>query len=49
MEVNVYPVLFEINGVPVYAHGFFLNLAAFVGGVIEARVSIENPHLRHSI
>lgn len=24
------PVLFEINGVPIYAHGFFLNLALLV-------------------
>jgi len=64
----MYPVLFEINGVPIYAHGFFLNLAllvcllviisegrrrrwpkeeiipitlaAFVGGMLGARVSI---------
>jgi phosphatidylglycerol:prolipoprotein diacylglycerol transferase len=64
----VYPVLFEINGIPIYAHGFFLfvgllagtawlsgearrrrwpkgeilpiTLAAFVGGMIGARVSI---------
>ena len=26
----MYPVLFEFNGIPVYAHGFFLNLALFV-------------------
>lgn len=64
----MYPILFEINGIPIYAHGFFLNLAfvicavvvfsearrrkwpknevipitlaAFVGGMIGARVSI---------
>ncbi len=64
----MYPVLFVFNGVPVYSHGFFLNLAmvvcllvlvgesrrrrwpkeevipitlaAFVGGMIGARVSI---------
>jgi len=64
----MYPVLFEINGVPIYAHGFFLllgllaglalllaearrrrwpkeevipiTLAAFVGGMIGARLSI---------
>jgi len=64
----MFPILFEINGVPIYAHGFFLNLAllvcllviigegrrrrwpkeeiipitlaAFVGGMIGARVSI---------
>jgi len=23
----MYPILFEINGIPIYAHGFFLNLA----------------------
>jgi prolipoprotein diacylglyceryl transferase len=68
MEVGVYPILFEIGGIPIYAHGFFLNLAflvcslivfgearrrrwpknevipislaAFVGGMIGARVSI---------
>jgi len=64
----MYPILFVFNGVPIYAHGFFLNLAllvcslvlvtearrrrwpkeevipitlaAFVGGMIGARVSI---------
>jgi phosphatidylglycerol:prolipoprotein diacylglycerol transferase len=64
----MYPILFEFNGVPIYAHGFFLfagllagtawlsgearrrrwpkeeilpiTLAAFVGGMIGARVSI---------
>lgn len=64
----MYPILFEIYGIPIYAHGFFLNmallacglalasearrrrwpreevvpitLAAFVGGMIGARVSI---------
>jgi len=64
----MYPILFEFNGIPIYAHGFFLNLAmlacllviigegrrrrwpkeeifpitlaAFVGGMIGARVSI---------
>ena len=64
----MFPILFEINGIPIYAHGFFLNLAllvcllviigegrrrrwpkeeiipitlaAFVGGMIGARVSI---------
>ena len=68
IKVIMFPVLFEINGVPIYAHGFFLNLAllvcllviigesrrrrwpreeiipitlaAFVGGMIGARVSI---------
>src|SRR5262245_6811791 len=64
----MYPILFEINGVTIYAHGFFLNLgivvgltwlvvesrrrhwpkeevipitlAAFVGGVLGARLSM---------
>jgi phosphatidylglycerol:prolipoprotein diacylglycerol transferase len=64
----MYPILYVINGVPIYAHGFFLNLAlgicllwlvvesrrrrwpkeeivpitlaAFVGGMIGARISI---------
>jgi prolipoprotein diacylglyceryl transferase len=64
----MYPVLFEINGIPIYAHGFFfllgllaglalliaearrrrwpkeevipITLAAFVGGMIGARLSI---------
>ena len=64
----MYPVLFVINGIPIYAHGFFLfvailagtawlnkegkrrrwpkqeaipiTLAAFVGGMIGARISI---------
>ena len=64
----MYPILFVFNGVPIYSHGFFLNLAmvgcllvlvgeshrrhwpkeevipitlaAFVGGMIGARVSI---------
>jgi len=64
----MYPVLFEINGVPIYSHGFFfllallsgtalllfearrrhwpkeevipITLAAFVGGMIGARLSI---------
>lgn len=64
----MFPILFEFNGIPIYAHGFFLfagllaatgwlageakrrswpkdealpiTLAAFVGGMIGARVSI---------
>jgi phosphatidylglycerol:prolipoprotein diacylglycerol transferase len=64
----LYPILFEINGIPIYAHGFFLfmallagtawlsvearrrrwpkeeifpiTLAAFVGGMVGARISI---------
>ena len=64
----MYPILFVFNGIPIYSHGFFLNLgllacmlvvvlearrrhwpkeevfpitlAAFVGGMIGARVSI---------
>jgi prolipoprotein diacylglyceryltransferase len=28
--VSMYPVLIEINGTPIYAHGFFLNLALLV-------------------
>jgi len=67
-EANMLPVLFTINGVPIYSHGFFLlvglltglallvyearrrrwskdevipiTLAAFVGGMIGARLSI---------
>ena len=62
------PILFEVNGIPVYSHGFFflmallagtallvlesrrrhwpkeevipITLAAFVGGMIGARLSI---------
>ena len=68
IKVIMFPILLEINGIPIYAHGFFLNLAllvcllviigesrrwrwpkqeiipitlaAFVGGMIGARVSI---------
>lgn len=64
----MYPILFEINGIPIYTHGFFLfmallagtawlsveasrrrwpreeifpiTLAAFVGGMVGARISI---------
>lgn len=43
LEVKVYPVLFEINGVPIYAHGFFLNLALIT---CLAWVGIESKRRR---
>ena len=30
IKVTMFPILFEINGIPIYAHGFFLNLALLV-------------------
>ena len=30
IKVIMFPVLFEINGIPIYTHGFFLNLARLV-------------------
>jgi len=35
----MYPVLFEISGVPIYAHGFFLNLALLVCLLVIANES----------